>query len=347
MCEAGWVDRLWFGEDGLAATARTALLPLAGAYGAVMGAREMLFDLGILRVYAPALPTISIGNLSVGGTGKTPVAAWIARGLAERGARPAVVLRGYGADEPLVHQTLNPGIRVIVAADRVRGITRARAEGATVAVLDDAFQHRRVRRDADLLLVSADRWAGAPHLLPAGPWREPLRASRRATLIVVTRKAVPPTAADAVNETLARVAPQVPRTTLHLAPAELVEVGSGRRTAVSVVAGRDVRLLTAIGDPGALTQQLEQLGARVRADVYPDHHHFSDDEVARFAGSLPSDGLAVCTLKDAVKLVPRWPPPPAAPPLWYVSQHITVERGIGGVERILDDLVRARDVQEP
>jgi tetraacyldisaccharide-1-P 4'-kinase len=77
------------------------------------------------------------------------------------------------------------------------------------------------------------------------------------------------------------------------------------------------------------------------AAVYPDHHHFTTEEIERFARSLPADGLAICTLKDAVKLTDRWPR--EAPPLWYVSQHVIVERGVGGVERILDDLARARD----
>ena len=341
MSDPRLIERLWFGEDVLARTARRALLPLEAVYRGVVGVREALYDSGVLHAHEPALPTLSVGNLSVGGTGKTPVAAWIASGLAERGARPAIVLRGYGEDEPLVHRTLNPAIPVIVTADRVAGVAAAERDGATIAVLDDAFQHRRIARDVDLVLVSADRWMPSPRMLPAGPWREPMRAIQRATLIVVTRKAAPVATADAVNAALAEVAPRVPRTTLHLAFRELAEVGGQRRLELDVLAGRDVRVLAAIGDPRALIRQLESFGARVSADVYPDHHHFESQEIERFAQSVPADGLAICTLKDAVKLSGRWPR--AAPTLWYVSQHVIVERGVGGVDRILDDLARARD----
>jgi tetraacyldisaccharide 4'-kinase len=339
VLDARFLDRIWFGRDLLAKSVRVALMPLEGIYGSIVGVREAMYDAGLISARDPALPTISVGNVSVGGTGKTPVAAWLASGLAQRGARPAIVLRGYGDDEPLVHRTINPDIPVIVSADRVAGIAAARAGGATVAVLDDAFQHRRVRRDADLVLVSADRWTRSPHLLPAGPWREPLRAIRRASLIVVTRKAASVAEADAVHEALTHIAPRVPRTTVHLAPAELIAVEGGEQRPVSALAGRSVRLLAAVGDPSALIRQLQALGARVEADVYPDHHEFSDAEIRDFARLVQPDGLALCTLKDAVKLASRWPR--GATPLWYVSQHVIVERGVGGIERVLDDLARA------
>ena len=341
------VDRVWFGNDLLARAARAALIPSEAVYRATIGVREALYDAGVLRTYEPALPTLSIGNVSVGGTGKTPVAAWIASELLERGARPAIVLRGYGGDEPLVHARLNPTVPVIVAPDRVSGIAMARSRGATVAVLDDAFQHRRVSRAADFVLVSADRWSPEPRLLPAGPFREPLAALRRATLILVTRKAVSDAVVTAVNEVLSRIAPRVPRTTLHLGPDELrsatADIEPARRP-LSDLADRRVRVMTAIGDAQAFISQLKQLGAHVTADIYPDHHHFEPDEIARFVGSIPSDGLAICTLKDAVKLAHRWPR--EAPALWYVSQRVSVERGVGGVEHVLDQLTHFLDGRE-
>src|SRR5690348_617881 len=184
------VERVWFGDDALARAARVVLAPSEALYRLAVGVRETLFDAGVLAAREPALPTLSVGNVTVGGTGKTPIAAWIAKELLDRGVRPAIVLRGYGDDEPLVHARLNPEVPVIVSADRVVGIASAREAGATIAVLDDAFQHRQVSRAADVVLVSADRWSPSQHLLPAGPLREPLGALRRATIIVVTRKAV-------------------------------------------------------------------------------------------------------------------------------------------------------------
>src|SRR5690349_18685175 len=157
MAEATLIERVWFGTDAWARGGRLALAPLEAVYGAAVTLRGKLYDAGILRTRETAIPAVGVGNLSVGGTGKTPFAAWIARALANRGARPAIVLRGYGEDEPLVHRVLNPTIPVIVAADRVRGTVQARSTGADIAVLDDAFQHRRARRRADIVLVSADR----------------------------------------------------------------------------------------------------------------------------------------------------------------------------------------------
>jgi len=337
-----FVERVWFGDDALARAARVVLAPSEALYRLAVGVRDTLFDAGVLASRDPVLPTLSVGNVTVGGTGKTPIAAWIASELLDRGVRPAIVLRGYGEDEPLVHARLNPAVPVIVSADRVAGIASAREAGATVAVLDDAFQHRQVSRAADVVLVSADRWPSSQHLLPAGPLREPLAALRRATIIVVTRKAAQDEEVNAVNEALAEVAARVPRTTVRLEAGELVgaaNANGGRSTRLlSDLAGRTIRVLTAIGDPRAFIRQLQTLGGRVTADVYPDHHHFDDDEVKRFAQSVPADGLAICTLKDAVKLESRWPR--EAPTLWYVSQRVSVERGVGGVEHILDELTQ-------
>jgi len=342
------VERVWFGDDMLARVARAALAPTEVLYRASIGLRDALYDTGVLTTHDPVIPAMSVGNVTVGGTGKTPVAAWIAEELLERGARPAIVLRGYGGDEPLVHERLNPTVPVIVAADRVEGIARARDAGATIAVLDDAFQHRQVSREADVVLVSADRWSASPRLLPAGPLREPLAALRRATIIVITRKAATDAQVDKVNESLATIAPRIPRSTIRLSPNDLRSVQGAAQQSVhrplSDVAGKHLRVLTAIADPDAFTRQLELLGGRVTAELYPDHHRFEPKEIARFARSIPPDGLAICTLKDAVKLADRWPR--EAPTLWYVSQRVNVERGVGGVEHILDDLTRARARRE-
>jgi len=339
------IERIWFGNDAWARRGRLALAPLEAVYRAAVAVRGSMYDSGLLRAQETAIPSIGVGNLSVGGTGKTPFSAWLARTLASRGAKPAIVLRGYGEDEPLVHRVLNPTIPVIVGADRVRGTAQARAAGADVAVLDDAFQHRRARRRADFVLVSADRWSPEPHLLPAGPFREPLSALRRASVVVVTRKAERAAMAEAVADVLARVVPNVPLVLVELSPHALVEVGSERQRSLSDLANRDVRAFIAIGDPNAFVRQLECHDARVTPTVFPDHHHFTDDEITSFARGVPSDAIVVCTLKDAVKLGGRWPRE-AAPP-WYVSQHVVVERGIEAVEAVLDDLMRARTTLPP
>lgn len=340
MPDRAAVERIWRGDDAVARLARGLLAPAEAAYRALTAARGSLYDLGVLASREPRLPAISIGNLSVGGTGKTPVAAWTAARLRELGARPAIVLRGYGGDEPLVHERLNPGVPVIVNADRVEGIARAASVGADVAVLDDAFQHRRVRRVADVVLVSADAWATRRRLLPAGPWREPLSSLRRASLALVTRKAATAGDALAVERAVHAAAPGVEVATAHLVLDELRRVDGSDRLPLSAVAGRELLAISAIGNAAAFARQLEGAGARVRAASFPDHHRFGQADAAALAARLRPGALAVCTLKDAVKLADLWPR--AAPTLWYVSQHVVVERGGGALEALLEALLRAR-----
>ena len=222
MADPRTVEHLWYGKDVTARLARTVLTPASILYGAGAGARDALYDVGWLRTHRAPIAVVSVGNLTVGGTGKTPVAAWIAANLAARGAHPAIVLRGYGDDEPLVHRSLNRLVPVIVGADRLAAVERAATDGADIAVLDDGFQHRRIARDVDLVLISADQWTDEVRLLPAGPWREPLHAVRRATLIVVTCKAAFDDAVDRVHDRLATVAPLVPRMSVRLVPFNLV-----------------------------------------------------------------------------------------------------------------------------
>jgi tetraacyldisaccharide 4'-kinase len=333
-------ERVWRGDGLGSRIARSALAPAEALYATAVAARGALYDRGLRATHPLALPALSVGNVTVGGTGKTPVAAWMAGQLRARGARPAIVLRGYGGDEPLVHRALNPGLLVIVHADRVAGAEAARAAGADVVVLDDAFQHRRARRLVDLVLVSADHWDGRVRLLPAGPWREPLSALRRASQLLVTRKAVSAAVADEVAAALGRVAPEVPVATVHLeADALRAAQGEAERPLASV-AGERLLAVSAIGDPDAFRAQLEGAGASVDAVAFADHHAYTAAEAARLAARAAHADRVVCTLKDAVKLGPLWPR--AATPLWYVSQRLSVERGAREVERAVDTLLAAR-----
>lgn len=335
------IERIWFGADALARSSRVVLAPLGWLYAATGGARNALYDHGVLAAAPTALPTVSIGNLTVGGTGKTPIAAEVARRLAAGGASPAIVLRGYGADEPLVHGMLNPAVPVVVAADRVRGVAEAQRRGADVAVLDDAFQHRRVSRVGDIVLVSADRWSGARRRpLPAGPWREPLTAIRRATLAIVTRKAAPDGVVAAALAAVAAAAPDCPIAVARLTLAELRAAEGDARRPLDALRGRSVAAIAAVGDPGAFVRQLEAAGARVAPHLFADHHAFSAADVVQLAAAASAYDIVVCTLKDAVKLAPVWPR--AAIPLWYVSQSVHFERGEAGLDRMLQHLLAHR-----
>jgi len=332
------IERMW-ARDGAAAWALT---PLSWLFGVATGARNLLYDLGVLRAVPLGLPAVSVGNLSVGGTGKTPVSAWVAAELARLGARPAILLRGYGADEPLVHARLNPSVPVIADPDRVAGAARARALGATVLVLDDAFQHRRAARDLDLVLVAAEQ--GAAHrLLPAGPLRERRGALRRAGLIVVTRKSATLAEAEAAAAAWSGFAGAPPTAIVHLKAGALHPVNSEGTTAVPIpvagLKGKRVLAISAIGAPEPFRAQLAAAGATVDPAAFPDHHAFDERDLAQLAERAALADLVCCTLKDAVKLGPRWPR--QAPPLWYLSQAVEVERGNAVLQEALRRLVPA------
>ncbi len=350
------IQRLWFGTDPAARAARAVLLPFAGLFRAVVAGRNGLYEAGAFTVHETPIPAIAVGNVTVGGTGKTPVSAWIAGRLQAQGSRPALVLRGYGDDEPLVHRLLNPGIPVIVAPDRVRGVAEAAAMGATVAVLDDAFQHRRVRRVADVVLVSADQGLARSAMLPMGPFREPLVALRRASIVLVTRKAVAIRTADEVAAQISAVAPDVPVGIVHLGLGELRRVrhaptgelpdGAGSAGAagergglmdetrqLAELRGEAVLAVAALGEPEPFLAQLRGAGALVESAIFPDHHQFSHDDIRRILATYPGTGSIVCTLKDAVKLGPRWPR--EAPALWYVTQVAALERGASDLDAVL------------
>ncbi len=329
------IERIW-SKDGPAAWALT---PLSWLFAVASGVRNFLYDRGIRRAVDLGVPAVSVGNLAVGGTGKTPVSAWIAAELAARGGKPAILLRGYGADEPLVHTRLNPAVPVIVNADRVAGALAAREQGATVLVLDDAFQHRRAARDLDLVLIAAEQ-RDAHRLLPAGPLRESRGALRRAGLIVITRKSASLAEAETAAASWSAFAGAPETVIVHLKGGDLHGATPDReseRVAASSLAGKTVLAISAIGAPAAFEAQLSAMGARVESARYGDHHDFTGAEVQGLADRAGKVDLVICTLKDAVKLGPLWPR--QAPALWYLSQAVEVERGASVLREALARLV--------
>ena len=329
------LERIWFGDDALAAAARVALWPVATAFGAAAAARGALYDAGVLATRGSAIPCVGVGNLTVGGTGKTPFAAWLAGRLRSQ-VPPAVVLRGYGSDEAAVHRHLNPGVLVLESPDRVSAVREAQARGARVAILDDAFQHRRIARMANIVLVSVEQLSRPQRLLPAGPWREPLHAARRAGLVVLTRKSASAAEAVAAIRLVEAAVPNVPIASIHLAPLGLERVGHAESRPLASLKGAKVRAVAAIGEPAAFQRQLEHHGAQVALTAFRDHHAYTADDIRLLATSTPDDSLVVCTLKDAVKLNPLWPPSRG---LWYVSQQLVVEQGAEQLDRLVASVV--------
>jgi tetraacyldisaccharide 4'-kinase len=300
---------------GPAATAaRLALAAAAVPYGLVVAARNAAFDRGLLPRHAAGVPVVSVGNLTLGGTGKTPLVAWVVRALAADGLRPAVVSRGYGAaagatsDEALELALVIPGVPHVADRDRVAAARRAAAAGATAVVLDDGFQHRRLARDVDIVAIDAtDPW-GCDRLFPRGLLREPRAGLCRADVVVLTR-------ADAVAaDRRAEIRRAVLAARRGREPAAWAEAvhrpvalrpWAGSSRPLDALAGARVAAFAAIGNPAAFRRTLESLGAGVAAFTpLPDHHAYAAadlDALGRAAAATRAD-LVVTTLKDLVKV---------------------------------------------
>lgn len=297
---------LWTSRRPDARLVRLALLPASGLWRGAMAVREMAYRRGWLGVRDLPLPSVAVGNLTVGGSGKTPIAIWIARYYVSRGLIPGILLRGYGGDEVLVHQHAVPEAQVVADPDRAVGAERALARGAEVLVLDDAYQRLDVRRDLNLAVVSAETTRAVRWSLPAGPWREGLHALDRADGVVITRKRATPEAALALAADLQRRVAG-PIAIAHLGLQYLEGMVSGNRQPASTLAGKRVVAASGIADPDAFVAQTKATGAAVQVATWKDHHDYRDEDVAWLAHAARRADHVVITQKDAVKLRKRWP----------------------------------------
>jgi len=331
---------LWTSGRADARLARLALLPSSGLWRAAMAVRGLSYRRGWFQVHDLPLPAVAVGNLTVGGSGKTPIAIWIARHYAAAGIRPGILLRGYGGDEVLVHRHSVPEAVVVADPDRVAGAERALAEGAEVLVLDDAYQRLDVHRDLNLLVMSAETTRAVRWPLPAGPWREGWGALDRADAVVVTRKRAGPDAAQELADTLAaRV--RGPVAVAHLGLGTLEGLVSGTRRPAATLAGKRVVAASGIADPDAFVAQTKATGAAVQVATWRDHHDYRDEDVAWLAHAARRADHVVITQKDAVKLRDRWPA--SAPEPLVALLDLTWEAGGDRIAAVLDAVVTPVD----
>lgn len=321
------LERIWYPGAGFAQTPPAGLRFAAAVHAAAVRARAGAYDRGLLAARRLPVPCISVGNISVGGTGKTPLVALLLEELTARGARPAVVSRGYGGrargpervasdggfesarrygDEPALLAARYPRVPVFVGRDRhAAGLLAVASGGATVVVADDAFQHRRLARDLDIAVIDASRGLGNGRQLPAGPLREPPASLARAGFVVLNRVGEAPDL-GALRRTVERLAPRA-----SLAEADLVFAGwyDARTGApVELPAGAVVYAFSGIANPVSFHRTLETLGVQVRgAEVFRDHHPYGAGEIERLQRAAAASGAvaAVTTAKDAVR-IPAW-----------------------------------------
>jgi tetraacyldisaccharide 4'-kinase len=309
-----WWNALVRGErrGPLALAARAGLWCASAPYGLAVRLRNCRYDRDPTRAKRAAVPVVSVGNLTLGGTGKTPCVEWVARFFRDRGLQVAVLSRGYGAehgpnDEALVLEDNLPDVPHLQGADRFALAETAVEElEAELLVLDDGFQHRQLHRALDIVLIDATRPPHRDRLFPAGTLREPASGLKRAGAIVLTRcDQVSAAELAALRDWLKVRVPNLPVAESEHRPVALLREGHDPEP-VEALAGATVGAVCGIGNPAAFRRTLDALGATVCATrTFPDHHAYARadvEELARWASQLPTGATVATTQKDWVKL---------------------------------------------
>jgi tetraacyldisaccharide 4'-kinase len=329
------IETMWYGGAG-----PVWLAPLSFLYGAVVGLRSILYRVGLRHRVGVGVPVVVVGNLTVGGTGKTPLVAWLAQHLASCGMRVAIVSRGYGGrargvnrvtvhsrasevgDEPLLLARRSQAT-VFVGRDRVAAAKAAVADRADIVISDDGLQHLALKRDCEIVVIDGQRGFGNGCLLPRGPLRELPRRLRRVNAVVI-------------NGAVANPAFNLPRFVqdtafrMNLRPGDAWPVrGGARLRSLSSFRGSGVHALAAIGNPQRFFDMLREAGLTIYEHPMPDHHPFKPGDL-NFGDALP----VLMTEKDAVKCAAF-----ADERCWFVP--VTAEFSEAG-SRGLVDVVLAR-----
>lgn len=359
------LEDIWWRGARPAWPAAAALAAAEAVFRAGSACRGALFDAGLLPGARAGAPVVSIGNLAVGGAGKTPAALAVAERLLRRGRKVAVLSRGYGArargprlvsdgdrlllgaaeagDEPYLLARRLPGAAVLCGPRRAALARRAvEALAADALVLDDGFQHRALRRDLDVVVVDAATPAGNGRLLPRGPNREPWSGLERADLAWIARADQADRAALRELEARLGAATGRPPVVTRYAVRDVLDGALQRSRGAGALAGRRVLLLCALARPEGFRRTLADLGAEVAAErVFRDHHAFTEGEVEEALGAaaaLRVDAVAT-TEKDAVRLPSRL----AGDALWHVVRvDAEILRGEALLDQLLDRALAAR-----
>ena len=303
-------------------------------YATAVQLRNWGYDLGAVAVRRADAPVVSVGNLTLGGTGKTPMVRWLARWFLQRGVRVSVVSRGYGSaageanDEALEMRLLLPDVPHLQNPDRVSAAREAvEKHGSQLVVLDDGFQHRRIARDLEIVLLDALTPFGYGHVFPRGMLREPVSGLRRADAVVLSRAdLIEPSGREAIWRIVRRHAPDAVCAEATHAPQALISAGAGKGvrnllceapegpfrqkvpdtfSGTESIGGKPVAAFCGLGNPAGFRHTLEQCGCRVVGfREFPDHHRYTpedEDSLSRWAEELDVSAV-LCTCKDLMKI---------------------------------------------
>jgi tetraacyldisaccharide 4'-kinase len=328
------IQRIWY-EDS---PAYWILLPFSWLFAAIVWLRRKLYARGIFRSFTTGVPVIVVGNITVGGTGKTPVSIWLAKQLKERGMRPGIVSRGYGGsvgNTPVrVAADSDPAVvgdeavlmakrsecPVVVHPDRVRAVQELRH--VDVAISDDGLQYYRLARQYELAVVDGIRGFGNGTLLPAGPLREPPSRLKHANRIFLNKSVMRSEGA------LSSLPEGMPITEFYLKGTIARQLGNGEEAPLERFAGKEVHAVAAIGNPGRFFTFLESHGMHVIEHALPDHAKLSESDL-RYDDDLD----VLMTEKDAVKCANM-----TLENCWYVPVQVQADGPLDWLDQLHDRL---------
>jgi tetraacyldisaccharide 4'-kinase len=281
------------------------LVPLSYVYAAGVKLVWFGYSSGIRRVHASPIPIISVGNITLGGTGKTPTVMLIAEILTSFGKKPAVLTRGYGRDECRMLKDELVRVPVYTGQDRLKSAFTAFSDGRDVAVLDDGFQHRRIKRDMNILLVDARNIFGSGRMVPAGNLREPVSAALRADLALLTKTdGLSSERIDEIRRYIDKICPGKPVAMSRHDPVSFKDV-AGALFDLDAVKGREVAIVCGIADPHYFEHVLISLKADIKKNFfYRDHHKYRQTDIDKISKECADAGIStiVTTAKDLVKM---------------------------------------------
>lgn len=275
-------------------------------YGIAIMIRRLLYSLKVFRSEKAPVKVVSVGNITLGGTGKTPFTIMLSKLVREELNRdPAVLIRGYGWDEQAMLKKNLPDTPILVGEDRLKSADRAmKLYGTSIAILDDGFQHWELQRDLDIVLIDSTNPFGNGQLFPRGILREPKSALRRADMVVFTKADKGAKSIDGLRREIASIKKGVIFLEAVHKPTHFYEARARKDIGLACVRGKKVLLVSSIADPDNFKETVRSLGAEVAGHIiFPDHHNYREKDRNRIvtsAGELKAD-LIVTTDKDAVK----------------------------------------------
>ncbi|MBN2365210.1 MAG: tetraacyldisaccharide 4'-kinase [Calditrichaeota bacterium] len=324
------------------------LFPFVAFMTGIVYLRNKFFDWHWLPKCEPSVPVISVGNVQIGGTGKTPMVEYLVRNMENRGYHPAILTRGYGrkekgqvviynknranivpeqvGDEPFLLSKNLPQTTIIVDSNRCRGAKFLRDNlSENLLILDDGFQHRKIDRNIDIVMVDVLRWSNCPLLFPITCNRDLPGSLKRADVILLTRTDIEPLQTDKVKEHLMRVY-RKPVLQVEIALHHLISSGKSRRISLGSLQSEKIFAFCGLGHPAQFFNLLEKSGLSVnRKWEFPDHHNYKVSEIRKIVAEAESKGVKyiVTSQKDHVKLLSM--EPVIRNRVWYTEIDLQVK----------------------